>query len=55
MQANSDLEKIQNLREMVRYLNQLEVINGRTADLLTEVIKISSRGVHGEIISSELH
>jgi rubrerythrin len=46
-------ERIQNIREMIRFLNQKELINGSMADLLTEIIKISSRGIHGEILSKE--
>jgi hypothetical protein len=46
-------ERIQNMREMVRFLNQKELINGSKADLLIEIIKISSRGIHGEILSNE--
>lgn len=48
-----EFERVQNIREMIRFLNERELINGRTATLLTEIIKISSRGIHGEIISKE--
>jgi len=46
-------ERLQNTREMIRFLNQKELINGKTVDLLTEINKISSRGIHGEILSEE--
>lgn len=39
--------------EMIRYLIRSELINGKTADMLNQIIKISNRGVHGEIVSNE--
>lgn len=44
-------EKTQDLNEMVRFLNHKKIINERIADLWLEIIKISSRGIHGEILS----
>ena len=38
---------------MIRLLNRAEVINGMTCDLIGQVIKITNRGVHGEIVSAE--
>ena len=39
--------------KMVQLLNRAEVIDGITVDLISQVIKISNRGVHGEIVSDE--
>lgn len=39
--------------EMMRHLNRCEVINGKTVDLISQIIKIATRGVHGEIVSNE--
>lgn len=41
------------MHEMVRYLTRCEVINGKTVDLINQIIKITNRGVHGEIVSNE--
>ncbi len=38
---------------MLRHLGQCEIIYGTTADLIQQISKITSRGVHGEIISNE--
>ncbi|WP_243441431.1 hypothetical protein [Clostridium arbusti] len=39
--------------EMMRHLNRCEVINVKTVDLISQIIKIANRGVHGEIVSNE--
>lgn len=39
--------------EMIRHLIRCELINKKTADLLSQIIKISNRGVHGEIVSND--
>lgn len=41
------------IMQMIRYLNQRELINGTTADLIQQLVKIANRGVHGEIVSNE--
>lgn len=41
------------ITQMVRYLNRTEVVSGATVDLISQVIKIANRGVHGEIVSDE--
>lgn len=41
------------MHEMMRHLKQCELINGKTVDVLSEIIKIASRGIHGEIVSKE--
>lgn len=41
------------MQGMIRQLTQCEVINGKTADLISQVINIANRGVHGEIVSNE--
>ena len=41
------------LIEMVKHLNLIQLIDGKMADLLYQIIKISNRGVHGEIISKD--
>lgn len=46
-------ERIHNMREMVTFILTRELISGKTADMLLEVIKISSRGIHGEIVSPQ--
>ena len=38
---------------MIQILNQAEIINGMTCDLISQVAKIANRGVHGEIVSDE--
>lgn len=39
--------------KMVQFLNRKEIINGITCDLIGQVVKISNRGVHGEIVSPQ--
>jgi hypothetical protein len=39
--------------EMMRHLNRCQVIDSKTADLISQIIIIANRGVHGEIISKE--
>lgn len=39
--------------EMTRHLNKNQIINRKTVEMITEIIKITNRGVHGEIISKE--
>lgn len=39
--------------KMMQLLSRAEVINNMTCDLISQVIKIANRGVHGEIISAE--
>lgn len=39
--------------KMAQVLNHAQVINGPTCDLISQVIKITNRGVHGEIVSAE--
>lgn len=39
--------------QMVRFLGQKEVLPGMTIDLISQVIRIANRGVHGEIVSDE--
>ena len=39
--------------EMIQHLNRCEIINGKTVDLISQIIKIATRGVHGEIVSKE--
>ena len=41
------------LIKMARLLNDLQIIDGMTCDLIIQVVKISNRGVHGEIVSEE--
>jgi hypothetical protein len=41
------------LSQMLRHLNLRQVINGKTVELLDQINKIATRGVHGEIISDE--
>lgn len=38
---------------MLKHLNRCEIINGKTAELINQIVKIANRGVHGEIISNE--
>ena len=38
---------------MMQHLKRAEVINGMTCDLISQIIKIANRGVHGEIVSAE--
>ena len=38
---------------MVRFLNLKELIDGRLADQVLQIIQIANRGIHGEIISEE--
>ena len=38
---------------MTEHLVRHEILDGMTADLIFQVIKIANRGVHGEIISDE--
>ena len=39
--------------KMVQQLNHIQVIDGVTCDLILQVNKIATRGVHGEIVSEE--
>ena len=39
--------------QMMQHLKRAEVINGMTCDLISQIIKIANRGVHGEIVSAE--
>lgn len=39
--------------KMVQILNRAEIINGMTCDLISQVARITNRGVHGEIVSNE--
>ena len=39
--------------KMMQILNHLEIIDAITCDLITQVNRISNRGVHGEIVSKE--
>lgn len=41
------------ISKMVQQLNHIQVIDGITCDLILQVIKITNRGVHGEIVSEE--
>lgn len=41
------------VEEMAHALNHVQVINGMTCDLISQVAKIATRGVHGEIVSHE--
>ena len=41
------------IMRMMQLLNRAEIINNMTCDLISQVIKIANRGVHGEIISTE--
>lgn len=41
------------MMKMVQALYRGEVIDGVTADLISQVVKIANRGVHGEIVSDE--
>lgn len=45
--------EIMPLIKMARLLNQLQIIDGMTCDLIIQVIRIANRGVHGEIVSEE--
>ena len=38
---------------MTQLLSQAEIINKMTCDLISQVIKIANRGVHGEIVSTK--
>lgn len=38
---------------MLQILMQAEVIDGMTCDLISQVVKIADRGVHGEIVSNK--
>lgn len=49
----TDYSGNKNMRQMLRHLNMCELINGATADLISQVIQIANRGVHGEIVSKE--
>ncbi len=48
-----DYDGHKSIHEMLRYLNRREVINGKAADLISQVLKIANRGIHGEIVSNE--
>lgn len=37
--------------ESLKQLNQLQVIDGNTSELCIQIYRITSRGIHGEIIS----
>lgn len=39
--------------EMITHLISCEIIDGTTADLINQIVKITNRGVHGEIISKQ--
>lgn len=39
--------------EMLRHINRRVLINGKTVDLISYIINIANRGVHGEIVSNE--
>lgn len=41
------------ITRMLQFLNRAEVVNGMTCDLISQVLKIANRGVHGEIVSAE--
>ena len=41
------------LMKMIQLLYQSEVIDRVTSDLISQVVKIANRGVHGEIVSDE--
>ncbi len=42
-----------NIYKVLKHLIYRELLNGRTVDLITEIIKIANRGVHGETVSNE--
>lgn len=46
-------ENKQSLLEAVEILFRLEILDGFTADLIKQIVKITDRGIHGEIISDE--
>lgn len=46
-------EGSKSMHEMMRHLIRCELINGKTEDLISQIIKIANRGVHGEIVSKE--
>lgn len=46
-------ENKQSLLEVVEILFRLEILDGFTADLIKQIVKITDRGIHGEIISDE--
>jgi len=39
--------------EMIKHLARYEVLNSKTMNLLSQTMRISNRGVHGEIVSKE--
>ena len=51
--AKAGYDGIPAVSAMIRYLNQREYINGNTATLAAQIYQIASRGMHGEIVSSE--
>lgn len=41
------------IMKMIHILSNAEIIDGMTCDIISQVIKIANRGVHGEIVSDE--
>lgn len=39
--------------QMLRHLEQFDILKSNTIDLINQIIKIANRGVHGEIVSNE--
>ncbi|TWH60198.1 hypothetical protein DesLBE_4618 [Desulfitobacterium sp. LBE] len=49
----TDYNGRKSMYEMMKHLSRCEILNGKTVDLISQIIKIANRGVHGELISKE--